>query len=245
MELEGFAEPYRTVEVAGDEAGVLAEMFVREGQFVKVGEPLVRLNSDVHQALLAIAEQSMNATGRVQAAKADLQMRQVRLEKLRKLRLEGHARQEEVDRAVNEFSVAQANLRTAEEEQLTRKLEYDKIAVQIARRTIRAPISGAITRIHKRIGEYLAPNSPEVLTLVQTDTLLANFTLTSGQAARLRLDQSVQVYFRDRGGATTGLIDFISPVTDAESGTVLVKVRIENSQGRFRSGERCTIQIGN
>ena len=39
-ELEGFTEPYRTINVAADETGTLAEVFVREGHSVKAGQPL-------------------------------------------------------------------------------------------------------------------------------------------------------------------------------------------------------------
>jgi multidrug efflux pump subunit AcrA (membrane-fusion protein) len=40
-----------------------------------------------------------------------------------------------------------------------------------------------------------------------------------------------------------GTIEFISPVTDAESGTVRVKVRMDNRSGLFRSGQRCSLQL--
>ena len=185
----------------------------------------------------------MNAEGQLDAARADLQMRKDRLEKLRPLRIEGHARQEEVDRAANEVTVAEANLRTALEDLVTRRLEYERTKTQIGRRTILAPITGVITEMHKDVGEFVAPNSPDLLTLVQLDQLLANFTLTSPQAAKLELNQKFTVTFFG-GVQTTGVVEFISPVTNAESGLVLVKLRIENAEGRFRSGERCKIRTG-
>ncbi len=245
IELEGFAEPLHTVNVAADESGIIQNVLVSEGQTVTAGQDLVRLNSDVHEALLAIAEQNMNTRGRLDAARADLQMRRERLTKLRSLRIEGHARQEEVDRAVSEVAVAEANVLTAQEDLLSRRLEYDKIRTQIARRTVRAPISGVVTTLQKVAGEFVAPNSPEVLTMVCIDTLLANFTLLNSQAAQIRPGQEVKVRFHDSGSVATGKVDYISPVTDAESGTVLVKIRIDNAQGRYRSGERCMIRIGN
>ena len=56
FESEGFTEPYRTINVAADETGIVEEVFVREGQTVEADQPLSRLNSDVHEAMLAIAE---------------------------------------------------------------------------------------------------------------------------------------------------------------------------------------------
>ncbi len=245
IELEGYTEPYRSIDVAADETGTIDKVLVREGQIVKAGQPLVKLNCDVYRALLATAEHNMKAKGRLDAATANLHLRQDRLNKLRPLRRDGHARQEEVDRAAAELAVAEADVRTAQEELVTRRLEYETIKAQIARRTVRAPIAGVVTTLYKEKGEFVAPNRPDVLTLVQIDSLLVNFTLTSPQAANLSVDQKMIVHFLANGVETTGTITFISPVTHAESGTVLVKVRVDNSDARFRSGERCKIRVGN
>jgi len=243
IELDGFTEPYRTISVAADESGIIAEMLVREGHVVEAGQPLVRLNSDVHLALLAIAEQSMQAQGRVEAASAEMRMRRERLAKLDSLRIGGHARQEEVDRARTEFAVAEANVRTAREDLATRRLEYEKLKAQLQRRTIRSPIAGAVTQLQKELGEFVAPNAPEILTLVQLDPLLANFSMMRVDAEKLRVGAKVKVGFPGLNRRMDGVIEFISPVTDAESGTVRVKVRVANADGQLRSGERCTIRI--
>ncbi len=243
LELEGFTEPFRTINVAADETGIIEEVLVREGDAVECGQPLVRLNSDVHRSLLAISEQSMQAEGRLDAALADLHLRQERLAKLESLRAEGNARQEELDRATSECAVSEANVRTAREDRLTKKLEYERIKIQLDRRTVRAPVAGVITKMHKQLGEFVAPNSPEVLTLVQLDPLLANFTVMSEQAPQLITGQEIEVQLLPENAKSIGIVEFVAPTTDAESGTVRVKVRIENTAGRQRSGERCKIQL--
>lgn len=242
LELEGYTEPYRTIRVATDETGIIDEIFISEGQAVSKDTPLMRLNNDVHQALLAVAEQNMNARGRLESARAELELKKERLKILHTLRREGNARQEEVDRSEYEAAAAKANVQAVQEDLISRRLEYQKIKTQISRRTIRAPISGVVSIIHKEQGEFVAPNSPETLTLVQIDQLLAYFTLTSQQAAQLKLDDKIEVAFKHNQSSTEGIVEFISPVTDAQSGTVLVKIRIDNRNGAFRSGERCTIQ---
>jgi len=243
IELEGYTEPYQTIEVAADASGVIDEILIRESEQVDAGQPLARLNSDIHRSLLAIAEQNMLAQGELDAAQADLELKQLRLDKLIPLRREGHARQEEVDRARSEVAVAEANVRSAREANLTRKLEYKKIETQITRRTIRAPISGVVTVVHKDQGEFVSPASPDVLTLVRLDPLLANFTMMSPEAATLEEGQPVEVRFLANDLTANGVIDFIAPVTDAESGTVNVKVHVDNRDGQFRSGERCRISL--
>jgi RND family efflux transporter MFP subunit len=183
----------------------------------------------------------MQAAGRLDAALADLQLRQDRLAKLELLRVDGHARQEELDRASAEVAVAAANVRTAREDQLTKKLECERLKVQLERRTIRAPVTGVVTKLHKQLGEFVSPSNPDVLTVVQLDPLLANFTIMSHQAPELSIGQKVKLRLLSGNTEIVGVVDFIAPTTDAESGTVRVKVRLENSAGKLRSGERCKL----
>lgn len=243
LESEGFTEPFRTINVASDETGTIAELFVREGDAIQAGQPLARLGSEIHLAQLAIARQAMLSEGRLDAARAEFELRKERFEKLTQLRAAGHAQQEEVKRAQGEVTIAEANVRAAREDLLLRKLEFERIAAQLERRTIRAPASGIATQLHKQPGEFVAPNSPIVLTLVELDPLLATFTLLSPQAALLTAGQEVGVRFPLNNSTVSGTIDFIAPTTDAESGTVRVKVRLENSAGRLRSGERCLLSL--
>lgn len=243
FELEGFTEPYRTSHVATDDAGVIGEFLVREGDEVAAGQPLARLNSEVHEALLTIAEHQMQSRGRLDAALAEAAMRKDRLAKLESLRAEGHARQEEVDRARTELAVAEANIRSAREDLVARTLEYAKIETQIARRTIHAPFAGTVTSFEKEQGEFVALNDAAVLTLVDLESLLANFMVMSSQAVHMTQGQEVTVYFPASRLEAEGQIELISPVTDAESGTVRVKIRVPNAKRLLRSGERCQLRL--
>ncbi len=80
------------------------------------------------------------------------------------------------------------------------------------------------------------------MTVVQVDRLLANFTLLGSQSQHFALGGEIDVTI-EGGGRAVGKVEFISPVVNAESGTVLVKVLVDNAELRFRSGQRCRIQI--
>lgn len=242
-EVDGFTEPYRTVNVAGVEVGVIMDVLVREGQEVTKGEPLAKLDHDLQDALLAIAKKNMELLGQLNSAKAELKLRRHRLKKLEKLAEGKHARKEEVERARADVAISEAHVLSAEEELLVRQLEYKKIKVQLSRRTITAPIGGVIVQIFKREGELVAPNDPYVVKMVELDKLTAMFSVPSEQAQRLRVEQKVVVRMVDVTEPVKGEIEYVSPVTDAESGTVRIKVRIENAEGAYRSGERCSLLI--
>lgn len=242
-EIDGFAEPYRTIQVAAGEMGIIAELFVREGQEVQKGQELAVLEHDVLLASLKVAGAQMQAKGQLDSVLAELRLRTTRLAALQALRENGNANQQEVDRAAAEVVMAQARALSARESLNVKRLEFEKIKVQIDRKTIRSPIDGVITKTHKDIGEFVAPNEPVVLTVVQLDPLLATFSVTAGQAKQLSVGQSIPVRFSSARKSARGEIEFVSPVTDAESGTVRIKVRISNTKGTYRSGERCTLNL--
>jgi len=241
--VEGFTEPYRTIHVASAETGIVAKVLVREGDTVTSRQPLVALDDEVHRVLLEIARQQMEASGRLDSASAEVNLHTSRLAKLSELRSVGQAYQQEVERARADVEIAEGRLHAIQEELALRKLEFKKIEVQLQRRTIVAPVDGVVTKLTKNIGEYVSPVNAEVLTLVQLHPLRATFLATRGQAAKLHLGQQVQVSFTDGSKTATGVVENISELTDAESGTIPIKIRIDNRDGKYRSGERCLLQV--
>ncbi|MCU0960085.1 MAG: efflux RND transporter periplasmic adaptor subunit [Pirellulaceae bacterium] len=243
-EYDGFTEPYRKVNVASVETGTIKSLEVREGARVEKGQVVARLDDDVYVALVAIADESMRAQGALKSAEAELNMRRERWEKLTVLRNQGHARQEEVERAYADVEIAEARVLSARELMEVKRLEYEKAKIQLARRAIVAPLSGVVSAVRKDEGEFVAPNDPYVAEIVMLDPLLATFSIPSREAAALEPGAAVQVFLDDAARFVAGEVDTVAPVTDAESGTVRVKIRITNLQGQFRCGERCTLQLG-
>lgn len=242
-EYDGFTEPYRKVHVASAETGTIKSLEVREGAHVEKGQVMARLDDDVYVALVAIADESMRAEGALKSAEAELRVRRERWEKLALLRSQGHARQEEVERAAADVEIAEARVLATRELISVKRLEYEKAQIQLARRAIAAPFTGVVSVVHKDEGEFVAPNDPYVAEIVMLDPLLATFSIPSRDAAQLTPGQPVSVFLDDADRFVDGEVDTVAPITDAESGTVRVKVRITNPQGQFRCGERCTLQL--
>ncbi len=242
-EIEGFTEPYRNIDVAAADSGIISEMKVKEGEKVTKGQLLSELNNDVLKASLDIAERSRKSEGKLKSAKAEMRLKQERLTKLNILLQRQHASQEEVDRTAVEKEVAEAQLLNVEEELLIRSLEYDRIQVQIELRMVRSPLDGVVTKVSKDVGEFVSPADPVVVSIVQLDPLKAVFSVPGSAIDQIEQDGKISVLLGEGRGLVTGTVEFISPVTNAESGTTQIKVLLPNPNGEIRSGERCFITL--
>jgi multidrug efflux pump subunit AcrA (membrane-fusion protein) len=82
-----------------------------------------------------------------------------------------------------------------------------------------------------------------VATIVQLDQLRARFSASPRDAAALQPGQTVRLFLPETEEQANGVVETISPVMDAESGTVQVVVVINNSEEQLRSGARCLLRM--
>ncbi len=241
--VDGFTEPFRKIDLAPAEPGTIAEVCVKEGDAVVKDQLVASLDTDALSVSLQIAKVNQSAHGRLDAATAERDLRQLRLEKLEDLRRSGNASGEELDRARAELAVSEANVLTAEETQAVNKLEVDKNAALIERRMIRSPIDGLVVTVHRDQKEYVSPNNPIVVTVVQLDPLRATFRVPTAEVSSLHVGQTAPVLLNDGNTRVTGTIDWIAPVTEAESGTVRVNILLDNHNQSLRSGVPCSLSL--
>ena len=244
QDVESFAEPYRRIDVAAAESGIVLKLHVKEGDHVAADQPLADLDQDVLKASLEIARAHKDADSSLLSAQAELLLREERLAKLEELKLSGNASEEEVRRASLERELAAGRVLAAKESLAIKKLEFERIQLQLDRRTIRSPIGGYVVELFREEGEFVAPTSPMIVTVVQLDPLLVTFPVPASQALTLQERRPVTVRIDGHEKPTRGEIELVSPVTNAESQTVRVRVRIPNPENRFRAGSKAWLSLG-
>lgn len=235
-----FTEPDETTDVACAEAGVVARVDVKQGQKVQAGTILAVLDNSVLEASLRAAEAKATSTARTDAARIEVDLKKRQKEKLTRVLADGHASANEIEKAESELVAAQAQLRIAEEEQHLNQLEVDQIKAQIERRTIRSPMEGIVIRVQRRPGEFLSGGDPVIATVVRLDHLRVKFYISTEMAELLQAEQECRVLIRGRHHVAK--IDFLSPVTDADSGTVRMEVLVDDREQRLRSGIPCQLE---
>ena len=242
FEIEGFTEPFRKIDLSSDETGAIATLDVREGDRIDANAVIATLDSRVQKIQLEIAKKLSESTSQRTGAAQALQKREVIVRKLRQMQQRGHASESELIRADMELSIAESKYQISVEEAAVREIEAKRAAVQLERRTVRAPFPGLIAKIHSREGEFLSPLHPEVCTIVQVDKLLATFNIPSSDAEKFHAGDEFELRLAN-GQTVSAEVYQIGVETDSQSGTVEIKLVIDNSDYRIRSGEIVSISI--
>ena len=242
-QIDGFTEPYRAIDLAASELGTLASVEVQEGDQVEVGQVVARLDEQVLKVALEIAAKNREAEGQLNAAMAELELQESRYEKLQQLRSRKHASSAEVERTAMQVSMARAQVQAVRELLDVKAMEYRRIEAELERRRVRSPIQGIVSEVHKDAGEFVSAAEPTVVRIVQLNPLLVVFSVPQNLASSIVAGDHVPVEFEDLEQSVQGEVEFVSPTADAQSGTVRVKVRVENEHRTLKSGLSCRLAI--
>ncbi len=248
----------REVEIASQSAGVVKSVNVEEGDFIKTGQKLCTLDDRALQIDLALAEQRLAQTriqlesAKLRKEKSEIQIRNKRidLERSEKALTEGLLAESEVnieryqmdellvDQQVEESTVKESLHRISELES-----EIHKVQLQISQTSISAPFDGRITERMVEQGQSvrvadklfkLGTFSP-----MYTDVYLAeqdSRMVMPGQRVLIRLGTGADE-------VTVGKVLRVSPVVDAETGTVKVTAELRPLNQAFRPGSFVRVEI--
>ncbi len=228
----GNVEARSTVEIKPRIDGQIVEAAVQDGQLVKQGDILFRLDARALTAELRQAEANL-ARDRANLVKArnDLQ----RFGDLAKKGVSPTMKLEEVQTGVEVFEAAAQNSEAA--------VELGRLNIEYA--TIRAPISGRVGSVLMSAGNVVKANDTDVMLVInEVRPINVEFALPEKYIAELRIRMNRQLPPKVRvsiqGDETlkeTGVLFFIDNAVDAATGTIKVKARVENTNERLVPGQ--------
>ncbi|MGB7344735.1 MAG: efflux RND transporter periplasmic adaptor subunit [Pirellulaceae bacterium] len=240
---DGFTEPIHDILVAANEIGRVDQVMVEEGDQIREGDTIAKLEDSVQAASVRIAEMQCQMTGEIDAAKAELETNLTRVKQLRELADERMAPPTELARAEADLQIAQARLKTVLERLELQKLELERYRVQLQRRLVIAPRDGIVATVFHQPGEYVTPGDPAVIRLLVTKQLHAVINVPVDELYAMSIGTETQVFLRGSGATIQASVCSLAPSIDGESGTVKVRVLIPNEDGKLRAGDRCTVQV--
>lgn len=222
----------RVVKIVPRVAGVVKALKVKQGSQVKQGDLLVLLESrDLAQLKLGYLEAAhgWNRTKRI-------------WEREKRLYQEKVSTKDEYLARRNAFRSASVSLRLAAQRLRLVGLAPEEIwglgtqaPAKLLHYRVTAPVTGTVTRLQVSEGSSVAADK-EILELVDYRTVWGELKVPVRLVGGLRKGGQVDVVCRELGIKHQGRIDFVSPTVDRVSRTVLVRLSIPNTDGRWRPG---------
>jgi len=204
-------------------AGYVREVHVDKGSKVKKGELLARLESpETDQAVLG--------------ARADLQIKQIQADRLRKLRPQGFVAQQDVDNAEAAVSVSRATLHSA-------------LALQ-SYEQVRAPFDGVVTARYVDVGALVAAGTSSNQTvqplfdLADMRTVRVQVYVGQDDAADIHPGTPVALAVPDDPGhPLEAKVTRTAQGMDTRTRTMLVEVDVPNEPVRLYPGSFVTVRL--
>lgn len=191
------------------------EILADEGEAVKTGQVLVRLDTTVFE--LARRE----AQAAIEGLEVSIANQQRRVKRYRDLKTTNAMSQEGLDDAEAQLAGSKASKSAAEA----------RLAIaedQLTKAEIRSPVDGVIERRHVSIGDYVSPGNP-VMTVTDTHTLRAELPFPETVGGQLKPGQTVILDCLTEPGLNhEAEIERIRPQVGSISRALVAIVEIDN-----------------
>jgi RND family efflux transporter MFP subunit len=199
----------RSTTVQPEVEGQITRIFVKSGDVVKVGTPLVQINPAKPLAAVLSTEASR------EGAVADVAYWRQQVKRLASLVDAGAISKAEFDQAQTSLSQAEARLSTLD-------AQVKEGRVELGFHRVEASQAGIVGDIPVREGDRVTTST--VITTIDDNALLEAYVqVPLSRSAQLRLGLPVQLLDDDGKVVATNPITFVAPSVDDTTQTVLVK----------------------
>lgn len=246
------------VQLSAEVIGKVAAVLVKEGDQVRRGQILLKLDPTVYVAEVAQQEASRrNAAIAIERAQINLANQQRGLDRTGQLYKAKYIDISKYDDAVHQVDLAKVELRASREtlEQASALLSQSR--EHLAKTEVRAPIDGTVTAVPIKIGETAVASATGIagsslMTIADVGSIMAEVNVDEADIARVSVGQQAKVFpaaFPDQ--PVTGRVESVAmaPKTAglgqaaSQGRTYVVKLRLEDPKIALRSGMTCRVEI--
>ena len=236
-------DPSLVVEIGSAEVGIIEDISVQRGDIVTKGQLVAKLESGAEQAALDYARARANDTSPLEIAQGRIDLLATEAKRAQELGAKKLVPQASVDAATSQHQQAILELRQAEFEKRLALLEETRVAAQLARREIHAPVDGIVITRMIGPGEYVFAQAP-VIQIARIDPLHIEVFLPTELFNNVEIGQIAKVMpAAPIGGEYEAEVIAVDRVFDAASDTFGVRLKMDNPEGKLVAGIDCKIEI--
>jgi RND family efflux transporter MFP subunit len=203
--------------------GQVTKIFVRPGDRVRAGQPLMQIDPGSQPAAVAQARASQASR------EASLRLAETELARTRTLFQAGAVARQELDRA-------QATVTSARADVAALGAQITSGRVQLRYYKIVAPANGVVGDIPVRVGDRVTPQT-QLTTVTDNGVLEASISIPTEDAGRLTPQSEIQLLDDRDQLLATGRIRFVSPRVQPDTQAVLAEADIPNPNGTLRAAQ--------
>lgn len=236
----GRVEAVQRVDVRARVTGYLEEVLFKDGDTVKKGAPLYRIEQAPFEASV------QQADANVQRAQATVDNAVVQRERAEQL-----LRTAATSEAVRDDKVAAQ--KTAEGDLAAAKAALETTKISLAYTEIASPIDGEIGRTAVTPGNVVGPDSGVLTTIVSSDPMYVVFPVSQREFLTLAEKhgrkedaQNFKVFIEFSNGrryAQPGVIDFVDVKVDRGTDTIPVRASLPNPDGELVDGQLVQVKV--
>jgi membrane fusion protein (multidrug efflux system) len=241
LDFVGRIEAINRVDIRARVKGYLEAVLFKEGDLVKEGAPLYRIEKDLFQAAVEQAQ------GALTTSRAQFELAQ----KNRQRQEELYSKNVSAGKALDEAVASEGEAKGAI---LTNEANLQTAQINLGYTDIVAPITGKIGRTSLTKGNVVGPDSGVLTQIVSQDPMYVTFPVSQREfleaAQRGHPDrETIKVSIRFSDGSVydkLGEINFVDVTVDRTTDTVTVRATIPNPDGRLIDGQlvRVNLEVG-
>ena len=209
--VDAITRPSEDITLSFVRPGRVEKVLVREGQTVRPGQLLVRLDSAEEEAAMAVLEAQSKDETHIKAAEARLAQKKVDLARMRRAKNKGVATDLEVQHAELEVTISELSLALARFQRQQDRRKYEEAQIKVDRMRLSVPeadkdATGAVYKVEKLFVERgeSVDRLANVIRIVKIDPLWIDVPVPVSQARALKVARAVRVRFPENRQAAKG-----------------------------------------
>jgi RND family efflux transporter MFP subunit len=221
--ISGTMTPQQAATLRSEISGPIVQTYVEQGQSVKRGQALVRIDDASQRDALLSAQSAQRS------AKLSLDNATRDAEREQRLETAGAVAPRDVEAAQRALAAAQAGMADAQARLTAAQQQLDKT-------TFRAPFDGLVSERPVNAGDVVQPGT-SIVTVVNPASMRLEGSVPAEQLSTLKIGTPVLFTVNGYGSQTfTGRIDRINPTADPATRQVRVYVTIPNEKSTLVGG---------
>ncbi len=203
-------------------AGEVREILVREGESVRAGQVVAKMDATEYEAKLAQARGNLNSARAQQDIAAKARDNNAALVD------KGFISKNAFDNSASQYAGAKASVDAAQG-------AVDVAQKQLNDTVLRAPIAGLVSVRNVQPGEKVSPDY-KLLEIVNLQKMELEAAVPASEIARIAIGQSVSLHIEGMPQAFDGKVVRINPSAQAGSRAIPVYVQVANPANQLRAG---------